>query len=90
MREYITYNGKRYTKSALAKELGVHRNTIMNRLNAGCSIDDLAKCGRDKIIEHNGERKSMSEWSRSLGLSRNAVRERIKHGWTEQDAVTTR
>lgn len=44
----------------------------------------------NRIIEFNGNSKTLAEWSEVTGLSVSCIRGRLIHGWTVQDALTTK
>lgn len=91
-RNEITYKGKTQTVYQWAKELGISRNVLYNRLERDWDIEKALTHGvgetRERLITYNGETKSITEWSKITGIPRSVIDYRLKKDWGEEKALT--
>lgn len=93
----LTYNGKTQTMAQWARETGLKRETIKDRLKSGWSVEDalttekisLNECNAH-LITFNGKTQSISQWAKETGIIRETLSNRInKMGWSIEKALTT-
>jgi len=91
----LTYQGRRQSPADWARELGIDRQVIRERLKLGWSVEDalskpLTPHGRRnvKLLTYNGETRSMTEWARELGIKLVTLSHRLNAGWSVEDALT--
>lgn len=88
---YVTIDGQRQLAITIAKENGIHRSNITQRIKKGWSVEQavgLAEHHPDSAITIDGETMTKAQWAKKLGISRQAVDARIKHGWSIEKALT--
>lgn len=96
----IEYKGKTLTVRNWAKEIGMHYNSLLYRLNSGMSIELAIETpininrqkGRrlsSKKYEYNGKLYTISELSEMSGISDNTLSSRISNGWSIKSAIET-
>lgn len=89
----LTYDNKTLTINQWAKEIGINREIIKDRLRLGWSIEDtLTKPVQNqrKGFEYNNEIHTLKEWSIITGISLNTLQHRIYDAkWNIEKALTT-
>jgi len=93
---FFEYNGEKKTVAQWAITIGVSRQTLRYRLEAGWNIADLVSgCDqgkrrtgyvpiRDRLLDINGIEKTILKWSKEIGISCRALNDRVnKYGWTD-------
>ena len=76
----LTYMGKTQTVAQWAREIGVSRTTLADRLKSR-SVEDAINFTHVQVgvlIEFEGERKLLREWASILGFSQRGLRKRLK------------
>ena len=94
----ITYNGKTQNMTQWAKEIGVRRELIKDRLKSGWSVEDALtkrKCELwerkdNRLLTYDGKTMTVSQWAKEIGVNRSTLSHRInERGWTVERALTT-
>lgn len=94
----ITYNGKTQNMTQWAKETGVRRELIKDRLKSGWSVEDALtkrKCELwerkdNRLLTYDGKTMTVSQWAKEIGVNRSTLSHRInERGWTVERALTT-
>ena len=94
----ITYNGKTQNMTQWAKEIGVRREIIKDRLKSGWSVEDALtkrKCELwerkdNRLLTYDGKTMTVSQWAKEIGVNRSTLSHRInERGWTVERALTT-
>lgn len=87
---FITFNGETLTLAEWSERLGIHRNTLKNRINYGWSLEMVFKKNRDRFITHSGETHTITEWAMKTGINRKTLSDRLqRYGWSIERALTT-
>lgn len=90
---YITVGGCSRSISGWARQLGVTKRAITERLRLGWTEEDAVtrppgKCGKLRHITANGCTKTLSEWARCSGLHDSTIARRLDvMGWSPDDAI---
>lgn len=72
-------DGKRYTLTQIANNLGIPRGTLQGRLRRGFSIEEaISTPSRTIKVEANGELHTISEWSNILKVTRSLLQARLE------------
>jgi len=90
--ERITFRGKSKTITEWAKDLGIPRGTITNRLYADWSVDRALSeppTPEKRFLYHEGTRLSVTEWSKRTGIRYHTILARLDRGWSVERALTT-
>ena len=94
----ITYNGKTQNMTQWAREIGVRRELIKDRLKSGWSVEDALtkrKCELwerkdNRLLTYDGKTMTVSQWAKEIGVNRSTLSHRInERGWTVERALTT-
>lgn len=94
----ITYNGKSQNMTQWAREIGVRRELIKDRLKSGWSVEDALtkrKCELwerkdNRLLTYDGKTMTVSQWAKEIGVNRSTLSHRInERGWTVERALTT-
>lgn len=94
----ITYNGKTQNMTQWAREIGVRRELIKDRLKSGWSVEDALtkrKCELwerkdNRLLTYDGKTMTLSQWAKEIGMNRSTLSHRInERGWTVERALTT-
>lgn len=96
----IEHKGKTLTVRDWAKEIGMHYNSLLSRLNSGMSIESAIETpvnikrqnsgkASSKKYEYNGKLYTMSELSEMSGICDITLLDRIRKGWSIKSAVET-
>lgn len=94
----ITYNGKTQNMTQWAREIGVCRELIKDRLKSGWSVEDALtkrKCELwerkdNRLLTYDGKTMTVSQWAKEIGVNRSTLSHRInERGWTVERALTT-
>lgn len=94
----ITYNGKTQNMTQWARETGVRRELIKDRLKSGWSVEDALtkrKCELwerkdNRLLTYDGKTMTVSQWAKEIGVNRSTLSHRInERGWTVERALTT-
>ena len=94
----ITYNGKTQNMTQWARELGVSRGLIKDRLKSGWSVEDaLTKEKREpgesilnRFLTYNGKTMTASRWADELGINKGTLSYRLNQlGWSTEKALST-
>lgn len=94
---FLEFNGKCQTKSMWARELGISRGLITDRLDLGWSVEKTLtrpkyRLGerREKILTFNGKSQNMRQWANDLGIHPVTLLYRFsKSHWPLEKALTT-
>lgn len=91
-----TFQGRSLTLPEWARELGVHRITLLKRLQGGMPIDvafTTAVAPRaprtSTQYEFQGQSHTLAEWSRATGIPRLTLLKRLTLGWSVPLTLTT-
>ncbi|MCK5019704.1 MAG: GIY-YIG nuclease family protein [Candidatus Peribacteraceae bacterium] len=97
----ITFNGKTQNITGWAKELGIHRTSLGQRLNSGQPLEKALNVSLQiprrlggtehpnaTSITYKGETFNMTGWSKKIGISLATLIYRLKN-WTLEKALTT-
>lgn len=96
---YIEHNGEKKTVAQWAKEIGISRQGLRYRLEAGWTINQMLseknqgqdRSGSVNAVEEqlniNGCQKTIKEWARENGISNQDILRRIKLGWMGEDLL---
>jgi len=90
----IEEGGERKSLTIWAKEFGLNRKTLSNRINKlgwdkKRALETPARVKKRFSIEEGGEKKSMADWARDFGLSKSTLWDRIYTlGWPIKKAIT--
>lgn len=78
----LTYKGVTKTLTQWAEELGIHSNSLRDRITArNGSVEEALEWvpqQRGNHITYEGQTKSVSEWADTLGFSRRGLAKRLK------------
>lgn len=94
----ITYNGKTQNMTQWAREIGVRRELIKDRLKSGWSVKDaLTKEKREpgesilnRFLTYNGKTMTASRWADELGINKGTLSYRLNQlGWSTEKALST-
>lgn len=82
----LTHNGETKTVSMWARQLGVSRTTLSDRLKVRdvANAINFVRRRQGTPIEYNGETKMLHEWAKDLGFSRKGLSKRLKTMSVEQ------
>ncbi len=76
----IEFDGKKQCLADWSRETGIPESTIVNRIDAGCSMEDVFAHGpgqgKVRIIEYKGRSMSVSAWARLTGIPAATIHER--------------
>lgn len=91
----MTYNGKTQTIAQWARELGINKHTLQNRiLTCKWSVEralteNVGKKRTSQNITFNGKTQSLTQWAKELGMDRKTLHARIqKLNWPIERALT--
>ena len=88
----ITYNGVTKNIKQWAREYGINRTTLSDRLERGWSVHDALNTPAKptvKPIEFNGRTMSLPAWSKETGIPYSVLRSRIwELNWDVEKALT--
>jgi len=89
---FIEYKGRRQTVTQWAREIGVHKHTLRDRLNRGWPLEKAltTEAKRFHYLDFAGERRTIAEWARHLGVKRTIIKDRLLDGWSVEEALTTK
>lgn len=82
---YLTHDGVTLTVTQWARKLGMHPNTLFNRLCQGWSVEKALETAGDSnrhMFTHNGTTLSIRGWARKLGVTHSGITYRLKQGWS--------
>ena len=97
---YIEHNGEKKTIAEWAKAIGVSRQTIRYRLEAGWKTEDVISPVVDgginrlpgnnfnRYLEFEGKKMTVAQWARELGMRKTTLLSRLSSGWSIQKALT--
>ena len=93
----LTLNGKAQTMTQWARETGMKRETIKDRLKSGWSVERALTTGKTDpggcnvhLLTYNGKTQSISQWAKETGIKRETISNRINHmGWSAENSLTT-
>ena len=94
----ITYNGKTQNMTQWAKEIGVRRELIKDRLKSGWSVEDALtkrKCELwerkdNRLLTYDGKTMTASRWADELGINKGTLSYRLNQlGWSTEKALST-
>jgi hypothetical protein len=88
----ITYNGETLTHAEWSYRLGLHPDTVGQRLRNGWTVERALTQPirwefRARLITHAGETLTLTGWARRLGISPETIAMRIKSGWPIEKAL---
>ena len=86
----INYDGKVWTISQLAENLGLSRNALKKHIaDKKRSADEaINRINQNLYIEYNGEKKSREEWCKIYNIKLSNLYSRLSKGWTIEKALT--
>ena len=91
-----TYNGKTQTLAEWARECGINRSTLGDRMDKfGFTFEEAISRPINvprttKLVEYNGEFYTVGQLEEMSGVPRRVIRWRIrKCGWSVEDAMNT-
>jgi hypothetical protein len=87
----ITANGRTMSMSAWARETGISKHVIWNRINV-CGWDPARAVTtplQETLIDLDGESMTGAEWSKRHGIPVRVIWKRLRGGWDPFQAVTT-
>jgi hypothetical protein len=97
----LTFNGKTQCISQWAKEIGMSKEGLWGRINAGYSVeealtfksgkwrDESKRGGPSKPLTVKGITRTLKEWAKDAGLPMSTIHGRLKHGWSPERAIST-
>lgn len=93
----LTFDGKTQTMAQWAKETGIKRGIIKDRLKSGWSVEKALTTGKvdpkecnAHLLTYNGKTQSISQWAKETGIKRETISYRINRmGWSEEKALAT-
>lgn len=79
----LTRDGRTQNVSAWAKELGISKQALFQRLQKYPPAEALsekqpARPGQKVLLTHNGKTACLAVWARHLGIPRSTLRNRLK------------
>lgn len=85
----LTHDGKTMCLSDWAKEAGISKVTLSDRLKAGWSVSKALqkKVTKARLLTCGGKRQSVPEWSKELSLSPFTIYSRLQSGCSDEDAL---
>jgi len=87
----LTFNGKTQVLAHWAKELRTSKDTILERLERGWTVEEALGVKIDtrpkRFFEYRGENKTASEWSRQFEIGRRSLLHRLDKGQTIEEAL---
>lgn len=97
----IEFNGQSKTLVEWAKEVGINRDTLYNRIFSykwsveKALTEPLFVAGKNsirsanRVVEYNGEKKTVKEWAEIYNISAEVLRSRLfRMNWSADDAFT--
>lgn len=88
----LTHQGRTQSKSAWARELGISRQTLHERLKAGFTVEQALTMPkgvqRRTGVEVGGQRVTRYEAAKLAGISRSALSERLRAGMPLEEALS--
>jgi hypothetical protein len=87
-----TFQGKTQGLVTWAKELGISRLALHNRMKRGMSIDEAfsTPLTEVKLYEYEGKLKTLNEWAKEYGISRRTLANRLNQGADMRAALSTK
>lgn len=83
---HLTIGGVTKTLSQWARETGIPKTTISQRIKRGWPADRILRktSAREKMVTIGGVTKSITQWSSESGVSFWALAHRVENGWPEE------
>lgn len=97
--DLLSYDGVDQSISEWALDYGIPAELIIDRLNAGRSVEDAITAPmevapgqrlpdpRAKLYTHNGETLTLKDWSRRTGIPKATLADRVGRGMPIGDAI---
>ena len=100
----LTVNGRTQTAAEWAREMGINRTTIYNRIKAGYSDAEAVltpatrshreRAGGNKmrpkiLLTHSGQTLTCDEWAKIVKINPATLANRKKRGWSDEKTLTT-
>lgn len=87
----ITFAGKTQTLTQWSEEIGIHHNTLFERIKRGLPVEEVLspKLISNRKYEFDGEVLSANGWCKKLNLNLNTFNERIRQGWSMEEIART-
>lgn len=88
-RRMYSFNGRMMTVDEIAEELGVHRNTIYKRMQAGMTPEEAIamKTRRSVQYDFEGRKMNLNQIAAKTGISYSTLDDRMKRGMTLAEAI---
>lgn len=89
----ITVNGKTQHLNQWARDLGIDRTILKDRVHRKWSDEETilipvgARRKGKRLITANGETKPIGEWAKDLGIKRNILSSRVHYGWSDEEII---
>ncbi len=84
-----SWKGEMLCVQEIARRVGIPRERITGRLNAGWSIEEaIAEPARQRLLTHQGETDTLASWARRVGISNGGLRKRLLLGWSVERALS--
>jgi hypothetical protein len=84
---WIEYQGKCQPMGHWARELGINKQTISERITRGWSIEKALTIPKNTDLTAFGKSMSAAAWSRETGVKSSTIKARIAAGWSVEDAL---
>lgn len=86
---WLTFRGECKHVADWAKETGIPRATLVERINRGLPVKSILTSPlRHTRLVHDGREQSMAEWSRETGISHSVINRRLRRGMSVSQALT--
>lgn len=89
---YYGFNGQRMTAPQIAREVGMNKHTLKDRLDSGLPVTEaISKQLKEtpRLVTHNGKTQSILAWSTETGLPYGTLKRRFsEYGMSPEEALS--